>query len=186
MISKLQMMSMFTLMMILFASGCKEGGGGGKGNNQKTFLATITTELSNQEKEDLLFMWEEEKLARDVYLALGKRYGVKVFNNISGSEQAHMDSIKHLLKQVNLEVPVDETLTGNFQNSDISNLYLELLQRGNLSLDEAYQVGLDIENLDIEDLSKRINMTNDPGVKDVYNKLLSASFKHKSAFEKNL
>lgn len=176
--------------MIFSATGCQSEGGGSKGgrkgNTQKAFLATITTELSNQEKDDLLFMWEEEKLARDVYLALGSRYGSKVFNNISGSEQAHMDSIKHLLIQVNLDVPVDETLTGNFQNSDPAQLYFDLIQRGNISLNDAYQVGLDVENLDIEDLTTRISMVNDPGVKEVFNKLLSASYKHKSAFERNL
>ncbi len=190
MIFKLRTPFLIMLFLSFFATGCQSeaggGKGGGNGNNQKAFLATITTELSNQEKDDLLFMWEEEKLARDVYLALGSRYGSKVFNNISGSEQAHMDSIKHLLTQVNIDVPVDETLTGNFQNSDISQLYSELIHRGNLSLNDAYQVGLDIENLDIEDLSIRINMANDPGVKAVFSKLLSASYKHKSAFESNL
>jgi hypothetical protein len=190
MILKLRTPFLIVLFMIFLATGCQsEGGGGkggGKGNNQKAFLATITTELSIQEKDDLLYMWEEEKLARDVYLALGSRYGSKVFNNISGSEQAHMDSIKHLLIQVSLDVPVDEMQTGNFQNSDISQLYSELVQRGNLSLNDAYQVGLDIENLDIDDLSTKINMASDPGIKEVYNKLLSASYKHKSAFERNL
>ncbi len=190
MILKLRTPFLIMLFMIFLATGCQsEGGGGkegGKGNNQKAFLATITTELSNQEKDDLLFMWEEEKLARDVYLALGSRYGSKVFNNISSSEQAHMDSIKHLLAQVNLDIPVDETQTGNFQNSGISQLYFDLIQRGSLSLNEAFQVGLEIENLDIEDLTTRINMANDPGVKEVFNKLLSASYKHKSAFERNL
>lgn len=97
-----------------------------------------------------------------------------------------MDSIRHLRSQVNLDIPVDETQTGNFQNSDISQLYLDLIQRGSLSLNDAYQVGLEIENLDIEDLTTRINMANDPGVKEVFNKLLSASYKHKSAFERNL
>lgn len=188
--SKLRNSFLILLFMIFLGTGCQsEGGGGkegGKGNYQKVFLATITTELSIQEKDDLLFMWEEEKLAGDVYLTLGSRYGSRVFNNIAVSEQAHMDSIKHLLTQVNLDVPVDETQTGNFQNSDISQLYFDLIQRGSLSLHEAYQVGLDIENLDIEDLSTRINMANDPGVIEVFKKLLSASYKHKSAFERKL
>ena len=186
--SKLRNPFLILLFMIFSATGCQSEGGGGKegGNYQKAFLATITTELSIQEKDDLLFMWEEEKLARDVYLTLGSRYGSRVFNNIAGSEQAHMDSIKYLLTQVNLDVPVDETQTGNFQNSDISQLYFDLIQRGSLSLHEAYQVGLVIENLDIEDLTTRINMANDPGVIGVFKKLLSASYKHKSAFERKL
>lgn len=62
MILKLRRPFLILLFMIFSVAGCQsEGGGGkegGKGNNQKAFLATITTELSIQEKDDLLFMWE--------------------------------------------------------------------------------------------------------------------------------
>ena len=35
-------------------------------------------DLSEQERSDILFMWEEEKLARDVYVRLYDRWGLKV------------------------------------------------------------------------------------------------------------
>ena len=78
---------------------------------QKTFTipekneyeAVITqnksSELTIEEREGLLYMLEEEKLARDVYLALYDLWGAPVFQNIAGSEQAHMDSILMLLDQ---------------------------------------------------------------------------------------
>ncbi|MDP2030099.1 MAG: DUF2202 domain-containing protein [Thiobacillus sp.] len=49
-------------------------------------------------KTDLLFMREEEKLARDVYLTLYETWGLAVFSNIASSEQSHMDALLKLLR----------------------------------------------------------------------------------------
>ncbi len=38
-------------------------------------VATSETPLSIEEKDGLIYMREEEKLARDVYLALGEKWG---------------------------------------------------------------------------------------------------------------
>ncbi len=48
-------------------------------------------------KETLIFMREEEKMARDVYRVLGEQWGVDVFNNISQSKQKHMNAIARKL-----------------------------------------------------------------------------------------
>ncbi|MGI9258025.1 MAG: DUF2202 domain-containing protein, partial [Gammaproteobacteria bacterium] len=54
----------------------------------RAWLSTITPGvLSVAEEAGILFMREEEKLARDVYLALGEQWGMNVFDNISSSEQ---------------------------------------------------------------------------------------------------
>ena len=44
------------------------------------------TPLSPEEKADLVYMREEEKLARDVYLAMFSKWGKTIFSNISKSE----------------------------------------------------------------------------------------------------
>ena len=54
-------------------------------------------DLSQEEMDGLLFLREEEKLARDTYLMLYDLFGLRNFNNISKSEQAHMDAILYLL-----------------------------------------------------------------------------------------
>ncbi|MDC7124090.1 MAG: DUF2202 domain-containing protein [Spirochaetales bacterium] len=53
--------------------------------------------LSEKEKENLIFMAEEEKLARDVYLGLYDKWNLPVFKNIANSEQMHMDAVTFLL-----------------------------------------------------------------------------------------
>ncbi len=49
-------------------------------------------ELNQAETDALLFMYEEEKLARDVYTSLAALYTQPMFSNIASSEQTHMDS----------------------------------------------------------------------------------------------
>ena len=53
--------------------------------------------LSDAEAATLTFMREEEKLARDVYLALYDLWSNPVFSMIASSEQKHMDAIKRQL-----------------------------------------------------------------------------------------
>lgn len=94
-----------------------------------------TTELSEFEIEGILFMREEEKLARDVYAMRYNTWNIPVFQEISTSEQAHMDAVKVLIGRYNL---TDSALAapGTFSNPDLQSLYDELFVRGSLSLAE--------------------------------------------------
>ena len=56
-------------------------------------------ELSEAEKEGILYMREEEKLARDVHLKLYEIWGLQIFRNIADSEQTHMDAVKLLISR---------------------------------------------------------------------------------------
>ncbi|MEB3765116.1 MAG: DUF2202 domain-containing protein, partial [Desulfurococcales archaeon] len=63
---------------------------------------TVNYTLSQQEIDSILFMREEEKLARDVYLTLYDMYGLQIFQNIARSEQNHMDAVLTLIEKYNL------------------------------------------------------------------------------------
>ena len=81
----------------------------------------LKTELTDAEVAGILFMREEEKLARDVYLYLYEIHPLRPFLNISKSEQAHMDAIKYLIDTYGLEDPVvkmgkEYFITLNFSN----------------------------------------------------------------------
>ena len=67
---------------------------------------SATETLSADEQADLLFMREEEKLARDTYLTFYEQYEtLTVFSNIASSEQMHMNAILKLLKKYKLPDP---------------------------------------------------------------------------------
>jgi len=140
------------------------------------------------EKDDVLYMLEEEKMARDVYLALETKWGATVFDHISGSEQTHMDLMLGLAKDLNLKIPatVQYDEPGIFTNKDLQKLYNELVATGNQSLVDALKVGAKIEEIDIRDLQVALLNTKNEQIISVYERLLRASENHLRAFTRNL
>ena len=136
--------------------------------------------------EDLSYMRQEEKLAGDVYLTLGQTYSVRVFENIARSEQTHMDSILPLLEARALPDPVAGMDIGEFKDASFNTLYQDLVTRGLISQTDALEVGVDIEELDIHDLTIRIDSMPPADVVAVYEKLLSGSENHLNAFNGQL
>jgi hypothetical protein len=142
-------------------------------------------ELTPAQRDSLLFMWEEEKVARDVYITLGEHYrNARIFRNIAKSEQNHMDAVANLVYRYNIPLP-DVEEVGEFATPAFQELYDQLIERGLRSRTEALRVGLDIEILDIEELEERLEDAND-AMTVVYENLLVASYRHKAAFERNL
>ncbi|HEC06788.1 MAG TPA: DUF2202 domain-containing protein [Thiolapillus brandeum] len=161
-------------------AGWKGGkpGAGGQGNTG----TQVTTALSDAEAATLVFMREEEKLARDVYITLFDQWQHPVFNNISGSEQRHMDSMKSKIDKYGLVDPVTDDTVGVFQNEELSTLYRALVDRGNASLEEALHVGGYIEELDIGDLEEAIAESSHADVVQAYENLERGSRNHLRAF----
>lgn len=142
--------------------------------------------LSNDELTSLSFMREEEKLARDVYITLYSKWSVNIFNNISSSEQTHMDAVLLLLKKYNLTDPVGSNAVGVFNNATLQNLYNQLVAQGNNSVLDAYKVGATIEDLDIFDLKNTLLNNDNQDIKLVYDMLTKGSRNHMRSFYKNI
>jgi hypothetical protein len=156
-----------------------------KGNgNCIQAIDSIKYDLSSQEKDGLIYMRMEEKLARDVYLTLGKTYKQKMFVNIPESEQRHMDAVKTLLDKYEIHDPVVDNEIGSFTNTDFKKLYDDLVKKGETSFKDAMLVGKEIEELDIKDLVERIEQTDNPDIKMIYENLKKGSENHLRAFTK--
>ncbi len=129
----------------------------------------------------ILYVREEEKLARDVYLTLYETWGLEIFARIAESEQRHMNAVATLLEKYGLEDPVVDQV-GVFTNSEIQELYNQLVEWGGKSLDDALLVGAYIEEKDIIDLAKVIEESGDPEVDMVIGNLIQGSMNHLRAF----
>jgi hypothetical protein len=140
--------------------------------------------LSIYEKQSLAFMREEEKLARDVYLNLYQKWGATIFSNIATSEQSHMDAVLALLNKYSLPDPVGNNGPGIFVNTDLQEMYEQLIALGNKSLLDGYIVGATIEDLDIYDLSDALESVDNADISLVYNRLRDGSENHLRAFYK--
>jgi len=138
--------------------------------------------LTEQEKTDLLFLIEEEKMARDVYLFSGTLYNQNIFQNIPESEQIHMDRIKSLLEKYNLEDPTEGMAQGEFINTDIQALYDDLTNSSSESLMGALIAGATIEDLDIADLMSLKQNTEKEDLISAYDFLLCGSKNHMRGF----
>lgn len=139
-------------------------------------------DLSVSEQENLMYMWEEEKLARDVYAALFARWNLPIFENISRSEQTHMDSVALLIERYELEQPGSDGETGRYSDPALQALYDELVVAGESSLAEALRVGATIEDLDIADLQKGVAMSDNDDLRVVYQNLMKGSRNHIRSF----
>jgi hypothetical protein len=154
-------------------------GGNGKGQGSGGALAA-------NERNELILMREEEKLARDVYTAMHKKWGTPVFANISRAESQHMKVLGGLLSRYNIPDPVGNNAPGAFTNPKFQQLYQSLVATGSASLMDAMKVGLKIEEMDIADLRQAIQSTDNNDLKRVYQHLEQGSQNHLRAFAMQL
>ena len=147
-------------------------------NMQPILNTALVPVLSDIDVERLMYGQQEERLARDVYLTLFQQYGLQVFSNIARSENHHVDLIGNLLRKYNIEQTEGY---GKLQST-----YDKLIQKGSQSLQDAIEVGIAIEILDIKDLDKTLSETDNQDIKAVYGTLRQGSIRHLAAFVRNL
>ncbi len=164
------------------------GNGSGRQGATDDAHAPVTGEyeLSAADAAAIAYMREEEKLARDVYVAMYDAWGLRAFQNISASESRHMEAVEELIDAYGLTDPAADTAPGEFQNSELQDLYDELVADGSASLEAALKVGVLVEQTDIADLEKALEATDNPEVTAVLGNLLDASQRHLSTFERQL
>ena len=142
--------------------------------------------LTDTEKANILYLFEEEKLAHDIYVEMYRSYGAYVFNNISESEQRHMNSVAKLISKYDLDDTVVNTGPGIFSNEVIQEEYDRLLGKGILNLTSALEVGVEIELMDIGDIERMLTQTEKTDIKRVLSNLLAGSYNHLDAFNTQL
>ncbi len=137
--------------------------------------------LANATSEDLLRMWEEEKLARDVYTSLAKSSSQPVFANIAAAESRHMQTIERLIQTGAGTAKLNDTV-GVFSFPEYQKLFQSLIASGSRSQLDALMVGAKIEEMDIADLRQLLSQTTDRRSLQVLGNLMRGSENHLRAF----
>lgn len=133
--------------------------------------------------EDLTFMREEERMARDLYLAFAEKYGDDTaFARIAKSEQRHFDATGRMLENFGLEDPSDGLEAGTYADDELTALYEELLEQGMASLEDAYDAAIAVEEADIADLTAAIERTTDDAATRLFENLKRGSEQHLAAY----
>ncbi len=161
--------------------------------------STLTTE----QKYSLAYMWNEEKLAYDVYSELNKVQPQKQLENIATrSEVKHIQMVEDLVQRYDINISNLDTYeikyseselralpVGSFGVEDIQTLYNKLYDKGIKSGQDALEVGCMVEVTDVNDLNKHIETaqtTNSTDIIDTFDKLRSGSYNHYWSFDKGL
>lgn len=142
--------------------------------------------LNTAEQDAIMYMLEEEKVARDAYLALGAMWDTPIFTTIAKAEQVHMDRVAELVERYALPVPATIETPGVFENEDLQGLYDMLVEQGSESYDTALQVGVTIEETDIADLRESLVEVDNADIRAVFERLLAGSENHLAAFSRQL
>ena len=133
------------------------------------------------QKTKLAAMAEEEKLAHDLYVAFGDKYGIP-FSRISNAETQHLTEVRIVLKRYAIADPTAGKAAGSFATASTQQLYNKLLAQGTASVDDARTAARMVESTDITDLKAAATGLTAPDVTQVYKNLLAASERHLVAF----
>ncbi len=177
------LVSIFAISLFAMGGNNHNSSGSNIWNDIYSYIDSLPKEkISDIEKTGLIQMREEEKLARDVYITLYEKWDLRIFKNISNSENTHTLAVKHLLEKYNIEDPVKNDSIGVFESEEMQKLYNDLVKQGNKSLLDALMVGATVEDLDIFDLQKLIEETDNKDIKMVYQNLMKGSRNHMRSF----
>ena len=165
--------------------------------------STEKSDLTQELKEAITYMYNEEKLAKDIYLNVYKMQPIKQLYNIaSKSEVKHEEAVVDLAIKYDLNITlypdtqppfvqkdIDSYASGKYPVVAIQELYDMLYDKGIQSSKDALEVGCLVEVTDIDDLDKYMayaQTSNASDVLSVFDFLRDGSYKHYWAFDKGL
>lgn len=195
------------LTFALFFVGCEDIG---PLNNKSSNMPQESIDLSNytqealtdEQKYSLAYMWHEEKLAYELYLALDALYPSQQLANIpTKSEIKHIALVEQLVAWYDLNISnvggdymikyeaqeLDAMPAGIFAIQEIQDLYDSLYAKGKSSQQSSLEVGCMVEVVDVNDLDADILLAEDnAALVDTFNILRNGSYNHYWAFDKGL
>ena len=159
-----------------------QGRGAGMGARMGADLTGVASgTLTATQKTKLAAMAEEEKLAHDLYVVFGDKYGTP-FSRITNAETRHLAEVRIVLKRYAITDPTAGKAAGTFTTATTQQLYNKLLAQGTASVDGANTAARSVESTDITDLKAAGAGVTAPDVTQVYKNLLAASQRHLVAF----
>jgi hypothetical protein len=146
---------------------------------------TAVANLSPGDVQGIVFIWEEEKVARDLYSSFYQGTNLTIFADLARSEQRHMDQAGMLMDRYGLTAPATGE-PGVFSNETLERLYADLLARGRWSEEDALTAAVVFEEISIVDLEREISSARAEDVRVVYQGLLAGSRKHLRSYVRDL
>ncbi len=144
----------------------------------------LATLASAADPNDLIRLYEEEVLAHDLYVELGRVHpDIRPFQNIPRSEERHRQVMAGILEKEGIAIP--EAPDGRrFATDGLDRIHRQWLAEGRKSEVDACRVGVRLEDHDIADLRRA--QQDFPDHRKALAQLEAASNHHFRAFHRNL
>ena len=170
-------------------------------NAASAATGAATGTLTTEQKYTIAYMWNEEKLAKDVYLALNALTPSQTLYNIAtNSETQHEASMQSLAQKYDInvfnltdfsggydEAGMNALAAGQYSIPEVQALYDQLYAKGSGSLQAALEVGCMVEVTDINDLDRDIQVVADHAdIVQVFSFLRQGSYNHYWSFDRAL
>jgi len=170
----------------------------------KTAYSSSLTSLSDDVKYTLAYMFNEERLAYDIYNALAKLYPTEniLVNIPTRGEAQHIALVEGLVEKYDINITnlvdykesysaaeLHAMPAGQYAIDKIQTLYNTLYEKGAHSMQDALEVGCMVEVTDVDDLDKDIAIAQASGADDVvtvFENLRSGSYSHYWSFDNAL
>jgi hypothetical protein len=187
-----QKLILTTMLSGFILSGCMANNGNRYTSQQQSILQNNNS-YSNQPsstgiKKSLAYMYDEERLAQEVYLAIYEKQPLQQLSKIaSKAEGRHIEEVKRLAQHYGVPTPYQQA--GRYATSHIQSLYNKLYAKGIRSKKDALEVGCIVEVVDVDDLNNYISEAERFNAKDVvqsYNFLRKGSYNHYWSFDRGL
>ena len=183
------------------AAGAAPGGDGDLSLAPEADTPNISDQLTEEQKYSLAYMWHEEKLAKDIYLALNALHPAQQLENIANrSEVKHIERVQGLVEMYDINITnladyeinysAEELNTmppGVYAVPEIQDLYNTLYEIGSASTQAALEVGCMVEVVDINDLDRFIQTAgSNQNLIDAFVFLRDGSYTHYWSFDNGL
>ncbi len=143
------------------------------------------TVLSDAQKNNLAELYNEEKLAHDIYQQFYLQHNYTPFSHITAAEEYHMSRVAEVMVSYKLTVP--QLAPGVFDIVKFQTAYDEWLPKGLADGQEACMIAAYIEEMDILDLLHAINnIAEADDIEAMYQELMSGSENHLRAYNRFL
>lgn len=103
-------------------------------------------------------------------------------DRIANAETHHLGAVQALLERYQLPDPTAGEAAGQFSSESMQQLYDSLLAQGSTDQDAAYAAARLVEKTDIAELTAAKAGLTAPDVRAVYDRMLTGSEHHLSAF----
>lgn len=143
------------------------------------------TQISDTQKTQLFELYDEEKLAHDIYEQFFIAHSYTPFEHIMGAEEYHMTRVGEIMTAYGLQIPVNPP--GVFQFQRYQDAYDTWQPQGVADGQEACMIGAYIEEMDILDIIYAIeNIGEKDDILAMYEELKMGSENHLRAFNRFL